>query len=59
MIILKNYEDIIEVAKRRKNTSVDLSELNSTDYLKTIDFIASLKKYFRRVKRSKFEFFYE
>ncbi len=59
MIVLKSYEEILMVAKRRKNTSIDLSELNSSDYLKAIDFITSLKKYFKRVKRSKFDFLYE
>ncbi|MBR1385424.1 MAG: hypothetical protein IJ568_01195 [Bacilli bacterium] len=58
-MILKSYEEILMVTKRKKNTSVDLSELNSTDYLKAIDFITSLKKYFKRVKRSKFDFLYE
>ena len=59
MLVLENYEEIINIAKKGENVSVDLSQLNYLDYTKSIDFIKSLKIIIKKISRSKFMFIYE
>lgn len=59
MLILQNYEDILNVSKKGKNITVDLSQLNFLDYTKTIDYIKGLEVLTKKVTRSKFMFIYE
>ncbi len=58
MLVLKNYEEVLRVVKSRRNVSIDLGNLNHTDYTKAIDFLSALKCSIRKISRSKFIFFY-
>ena len=59
MLVLENYEEILNIAERKENVSVDLSKLNYLDYTKSIDFIKSLEIIIKKISRSKFMFIYE
>ena len=59
MLVVKTYEDVIELAKKGENVSFDLGNLNYLDYTKAIDYIKNLSITFKRITRSKFTFFYE
>ena len=43
MLVLENYEDILNIAERGENVSIDLSQLNYLDYTKSIDFIKNME----------------
>lgn len=58
MLVLRSYEDVLKVAKSRRNISIDLGNLNHLDYTKAIDFLESIKCSIKRIGRSKFTFFY-
>lgn len=59
MLILENYEDILNIAERGENVSIDLSHLNYLDYTKSIDFINNMEIIIKKITRSKFMFIYE
>lgn len=59
MLVLEKYEDVLTIAKKGVNVSIDLSHLNYLDYTKSIDFIKSLKIMIKKITRSKFMFIYE
>ena len=59
MLVLENYEDILNVAERGENVSIDLSHLNYLDYTKSIDFINNMEIMIKKITRSKFMFIYE
>jgi hypothetical protein len=58
MLVVKTYEDVIELAKKGEYVSFDLCNLNYLDYTKAIDFIKGLKIAFKRITRSRFTFLY-
>ncbi len=58
MLVVKTYDDVIELAKKGENVSFDLGNLNYLDYTKAIDFIKGLKISFKRITRSRFTFLY-
>ncbi len=58
MLVLKNYEEVLKVAKSKRNISIDLGNLNHIDYTKAIDFLKNFKCSIRKISRSKFTFFY-
>lgn len=59
MLVLENYEDILNIAERKENVSIDLSHLNYLDYTKSIDFIKNMEIMIKKITRSKFMFIYE
>ena len=59
MLVLENYEDILNIAERGENVSIDLSHLNYLDYTKSIDFIKNMEIMIKKITRSKFMFIYE
>ena len=59
MLVLENYEDILNIAERKENVSIYLSHLNYLDYTKSIDFIKNMEIMIKKITRSKFMFIYE
>ncbi len=58
MLVLKSYEEVLNVAKSRRNVSIDLGNLNHIDYTKAIDFLSAFRSSIKKISRSKFMFFY-
>lgn len=59
MIVLESYEDVLKLAKERKDISVDLSNMNYLDYTKSIDFIKQMEVCIKKITRSKFMLSYD
>ena len=58
MKLLESFEDVLKLVNERKDVVVDLSNLNDSDYTKSIDYIKNMEISIKKITRSKFEFIY-
>ena len=58
MKVLNCYEDVLKVNNEKEDVVVDLSNLNDSDYTKSIDYIKQMKIIIKKITRSKFMFIY-
>lgn len=58
MKLLESFEDVLKLVNERKDVVVDLSNLNDSDYTKSIDYIKNMEISIKKITRSKFKFIY-